>query len=210
MLIALVTCYNSAETIVDCLESLRGHVDKIICFDAKYKGFPYPTQYSDDETANLINNLKHNGLPVEYICLESPIDQIDARNQMITYTNYGDWLLIIDSDEQVNYWGENVKKILHNTIINEYQSIFNVCIDYEDIRHTSPTLRLYRNNMDMIRYTKDHRKVATRFGPIDLTQYPIIPLMIGHNKLAENKRMRPYMEEYKRYLIEWEAKNSNV
>lgn len=203
--VALIACYNSEETIRKCLESLRGRVDKILCFDARWEGFPYPSPYSDDLTESLINCLKDSGLPVKYIQLCTPIHQVDMRNAMIGHVADGDWILVIDADEHVIRWDDNVKEILETTPERGYRLCMKVPRSYA----AYPTMRLIKKTQGL-KYTTDHRLVVDDNGVIDVLRFPLLMNIIFDNhELADKKRMRQYMNEYKDWLIKWEEEQRN-
>jgi len=200
MIVAIVACYNSAETIVPCLESLNGKVDLILCFDAKWHGFPYPSLYSDDKTEFLINCLNSSWLPIQYIKLPSPIDQVRMRSVMVGSVPEGNWILNIDADEIITHWDGDIKAILESTKENG----FRVCQKYQKERCATTTLRLVKKTQGL-HYTNDHREVEDNNGVIDVHRFPVLTnIVIDHHELAANKRMRPYMEEYKKWLLKYE------
>jgi hypothetical protein len=61
-----------------------------------------------------------------------------------------------------------------------------------------------------LQYSNDHRYVLHDGEVVDLTKYTVLPIVIGHQVLSSEKRMRPYMDQYKNYLIKWEQENSKI
>jgi hypothetical protein len=69
-----------------------------------------------------------------------------------------------------------------------------------------PTLRLIKKTQGL-RFTSDHRLIIDDNGSIDILRFPLLMnIILDHHELAEKKRMRPYMDKYKDWLIEWEEK----
>lgn len=201
-----MACYNSADTIVDSIKSLKNRVDLILCFDAKWNGFPYPSLYSDDDTEDLINCLKKTeNIPVQYIRLPSPIDQVTMRSMMLDFVPNGEWIFNIDADEYVTHWS-GVKEVL-NAIPERG---FRICQKFQRPYCATTTLRLIKKTTGL-KYTNNHREVEDENGLVDVHRFPVlINVVIDHLAGSEHKRMRPYMEKYKDWLFLWESNHRKI
>jgi hypothetical protein len=124
------------------------------------------------------------------------------RSAMLGHVADGDWILNIDADEFVLRWDDNVKEILGTTPERGYRLCMKVPRSYA----AYPTLRLIKKTQGL-RFTSDHRLIIDDNGSIDILRFPLLMnIILDHHELAEKKRMRPYMDKYKDWLIEWEEK----
>lgn len=89
---ALINSWNDADTIKQCIESLKGF--EVHVFDGKYKDFPAESLHSTDGTKELAKSLGaivHDAVPDETQC--------QKRTRMMTVVPDGEYFLRIDADE---------------------------------------------------------------------------------------------------------------
>jgi glycosyltransferase involved in cell wall biosynthesis len=201
-IVAVLLVYNSAETIIDCLKSIDGKVDEILCFDGKWEGFSYTSDRSDDGTRDIIlafavdskSLVRYIGMPV--------LHQHEARTRSINQLINGDWIFSIDTDESIILFPENLREILENT--KEDVKGYRICVRKPIAVSAYPTFRLVRKT-EGLRFSTDHRRVFNNEGELDLAHFPVLTsVVIDHLPKAKDKRMRQYMEEYKKWLHNYE------
>lgn len=90
---ACIVTFNDWPLIADCVNSLIGKVDKIICVDGRYKDYPGDGWDSTDGT-------------LEYICSQDMdvistlgYSEVDKRNRYLEELEDGDICLNLDADE---------------------------------------------------------------------------------------------------------------
>jgi hypothetical protein len=80
--------------ITDCINSIIGKVDKIVCVDGSYKDWPIESDFSTDGTLEYLESIDK----VELIKLAG-VDEVAKRNTYLLPLNDGDTVLNLDSDE---------------------------------------------------------------------------------------------------------------
>lgn len=196
--------YNAVETVEKALNSLLGKVDDIYILDNRWIGVEGKDNISDDGTIEKIVSwaLKHPQTPVHYFLYSySQLHQIEARNKLLSKIPDGDWVFILDSDEEITKWIPNLKDILEKATVKG----FRIC---GKGMFPIPTFRLFKK-ANGIHYTKNHRFMDDNDGAVFTQEFPILKIQVLHQPESETKKMRPIMEKYKDWLVEWEAKHKD-
>lgn len=198
---AVILVFNSADTILDCLKSIDGKVDEILCFDGRWKGFDYPSDHSTDETQKIILKFSMSSKSQVYYVALPVMHQHEARTEAINQVINGDWIISLDSDEVFIKIPENIKEILTNTNEKGYR----ICGNGRECSYaTHPTFRLVKKTEGM-HWSTDHRRVFDKDGELDLLHFPpLLGMVFNHHPLTGNKKMRSCMEQYKVWLRKWE------
>lgn len=94
-LIAGIIAYNEEQLLPQCLESIKGKVDRIILVEGRIAAFPGDSIHSSDRTLEIACDYG-----CEIITQETPwADEATIRNQYLV-GKPGDWYVIIDADEK--------------------------------------------------------------------------------------------------------------
>ncbi len=93
---------NEEKLLPQCLESIKDFVDKIIIVDTG----------STDRTIEIA---KSYGAKIFHHPWENDFSK--HRNQSISYAT-GDWIFVLDGDEEVIQWDDHLLTILHNKDID--------------------------------------------------------------------------------------------
>jgi hypothetical protein len=202
-LVAIIMTYQCSEVILPCLQSIDGKVDEIMCFDGRWHGIEGP-DHSDDGTDKVIEEFaKISKSKVSYIQL-SVMHQHESRTESLKYLNNGDWGLIIDSDEYIVEWGDDVRKTLENFNEKVYRmhwlmyKPYALHLRYACIRKT-----------ETVHWSTDHRRVFDKDGEIDIVHAPAIHIVINHQSTSQTKKMRRTEESYKSWLLKYEQTHWN-
>jgi glycosyltransferase involved in cell wall biosynthesis len=201
-IVAIITVYQSDDVILRCLESVVDCVDEVLCFDGRWEFYKGP-DHSTDKTKEIITEFAKIHSKVKYI--ELPVmHQWQARTEMFKYLELGDWGFVLDSDEEVKYWSEDIRQTLEAT----KEQVFRI--------HYGPTLKyppIYTPNLmkktENFRYSTDHRRVFDKDGEIDLVHPPPIDIVKDHQSNSEKKKMRSQSDEYKVSLFAYESSHWN-
>jgi glycosyltransferase involved in cell wall biosynthesis len=133
-IIAVIMVFNCGEVILDALKSIDGLVDEIHCFDSRWNSIPneYGDHSSDDTKALIEKFAITSKSKIEYKELPSPLWESNARTLSIEDIKEGDWIFVIDSDERVIEWDNNIRFILEQSnelayCISMDKSFFSVC-----------------------------------------------------------------------------------
>jgi hypothetical protein len=200
-IIAILLVFNSADSILNCLKSLEERVDEIHCFDGRWKGFPYPSDHSDDETKDIILKFAEMSQTSVYFFPLSVMHQHEARTESMKHVKDGDWIFILDTDEIVKTWDD---KVIRQTIETTTERGFKVCFRYPKPACAYPTYRFFYKTPN-IHFSTDHRRVFDDNGELDLAHFnALTAIVIDHMIITDKKRMRKYMEEYKTWLYQYE------
>jgi hypothetical protein len=92
-IVCCIITYNDFPLIKDCIESVIGKVDRIICIDGKYIDFPGSEDFSTDGTLEYLKSISK----VELMFWKG--DEISKRNFYLMQVNDGDTVLNLDADE---------------------------------------------------------------------------------------------------------------
>jgi hypothetical protein len=176
-----------------------------MCFDSRWIGLDYPTDYSNDGTDEIIHIFKRNfHTPIEYIKLPSPIHQYEARTLALRYVKTGDWVFVIDADEFIILWDNNIRSFLKTTT----DKGFRICFKYAKPYSAYPTFRFVKKTEKM-HYSYDHRRVFDCDGEVETKNFPALTsIVIDNHSLADEKVMRPFTKKYEDWLRTFEKKNS--
>lgn len=148
-LIAVIMVYNCGEVLPDTLRSIDGLVDEIRCFDGRYAYHaPVESLYSTDDTRTVIENFALTSKSKTiYNELPSLMYESSARTFSIKDIDEGDWVFVIDSDERVIKWSNDVSSILRQN--NELA--FLIFMDEK----LYPVCRFFRKTAGMEYYSGD-------------------------------------------------------
>lgn len=170
--------FNCGDVLLPCLQSMDGKVDEIHCFDSRW--MPAQTPHSIDDTKSVIEEFSRSSKSkAEYHELPSPTGEGKARTLSIENVTEGDWIFVLDSDERVVSWGNDIRSTLEQTKEFGYyffmdKSILGVC-------------RLFRKINGMkYRYCNIHAPD----GKILQETYRTIGIIIHHDYDARNRQPR--------------------
>ena len=100
---AIVQCYNSASTMKDTLESLKGNVDRILCIDGFFRMDKTPHAHpAKSKTGTSTDNSRFlaKQYGAEWISGDREYQtQMDKLNRIPELVPDGEWAFIIDTDE---------------------------------------------------------------------------------------------------------------
>jgi WD40 repeat protein len=206
-IVAVILTYNSADTILDCLKSVDGKVDEIHCYDGRWEGFPYPSDHSDDDTQNLILKFAMTAKSTIYFISLPIMHQHEARTESMSRVENGDWIFTLDADEFVKIWdGKVIRELIEETT----ERGFKICCRYPKVYAAYPTYRFFYKTPN-IHFSTDHRRIFDENGEVDLAHFNVTTaIVIDHLSTAITKRMRSYMEEYKKWLFNYEKSHPIV
>jgi len=131
-IIAVILVYNCGDVLLNTLKSIDGKVDEIHCYDTCWLISP-KTLHSSDNTKTVIENFSITSkTKADYTELPSPMSEGHARTASIKNINDGDWVFVIDSDEVVTVWGDDIRSILETSNEKGYFwfmefSLFKLC-----------------------------------------------------------------------------------
>jgi len=201
-LIALIHVYNGDETILFTLESLLGKVDKVIILDGRWIGVECNSLHSTDKTYDVVKTFMkdHPILPIIYLYATKPMHQVESRQYLLDQVPNGDWVLMIDSDEIVINWIDNLKEKILKTTKEKY---FVVHGKYHRVR--LGTVRLMCKSKGLF-YERNHRWMSDKNGKILLGNLERLPIQIRQHSLRVTKKMREPMKKYEKWLWDWENK----
>jgi len=92
MLVGCIITYNDYPLIAECVNSLIGKVDRIICIDGRYRDFPGSTDYSTDGTLEFLEEKTE-------LIRTAGLTEVEKRNLYLNQLTDGDICLNLDSDE---------------------------------------------------------------------------------------------------------------
>jgi len=92
MLVATIITYNDWPLIKECVESVIGKVDKIICIDGRFADFPGDSNFSTDGTLKYLKDKVS-------VTLIGGLDEVEKRNIYLDQLKDGDICLNLDTDE---------------------------------------------------------------------------------------------------------------
>lgn len=141
--------YNCGEVLPDTLKSIDGLVDEIHCFDGRYAYHaPVESLYSTDDTRTIIENFALiSKSKITYNKLPTSMYEADARTFSIENIEVGDWVFVIDSDERVVKWGDDVS----STLMQSNELAYFIFMDEQ----IYPVCRLYKKAAGMEYYSGD-------------------------------------------------------
>ena len=100
---AIIQCYNSASTMKDTLESLKGNVDRIICLDGFFKMEHTPHAHpAKSKTGTSTDNSEFlaKQYHTDWISGDREYQtQMDKLNRIPELVPEGEWAFLIDTDE---------------------------------------------------------------------------------------------------------------
>ena len=94
-LIACIIAYNEQELLPQCLESIKGKVDRIVLVEGRIAAFPGINTRSDDRTIEIARSYG-----AEVITEDTPYPCEAAMRSRYLVGEEGDWYLMIDADEK--------------------------------------------------------------------------------------------------------------
>lgn len=138
-IIGVILVFNCGDIILEALKSIDGLVNEIHCYDSCW--IPIKALYSTDDTQSIIEEFaKTSKSKIEYHEIPSPTTEGRARKASIENVEEGDWVFVIDADEKVTRWDDNVRSILEQTTEEGYYyywnntSIFPTCRFFRKIK----------------------------------------------------------------------------
>lgn len=196
--------YNSADVVLEALKSIDGKVDEIVCFDGRWEGYTGP-DHSDDGTEKIVAEFAKTSKTKIYYLKLPVLHQWQARTTVLNMADNGDWTIILDSDEIIIEWGDDVRSTLENSTEKAYRvcwTIFKPCsampVAYRCVKKT-----------EYLRCSTNHRRLFDEQGELDILHAPIIHIVIDHQPLADKKKMRGQANTYKDWLFEYERTHWN-
>jgi len=95
--IACIIYYNEIQNIERCLKSINNKFDYIIAIDGAYKEFPHDNFLSTDGSTEVARKYCSRVIIPE----REWKDEIEKRNEYMKQLCYGDFVVIIDADEEM-------------------------------------------------------------------------------------------------------------
>lgn len=185
ILSACIICKNEENLIEDALKSIVNVVDEIIIVDTG----------SSDNTVNICK--KYTDKIYNYNWED---DFSKARNYSISKAN-GDWILVIDADERLEFISKNIlKNILENSIYNGYCLVSS----NEKGESTFPICRLFKNKKEYRFNNRLHEQIV---HSIEKDRVGMLNLMLNHlgyddENLKDNKKIDRNLEILSNYKDE--------
>lgn len=208
MLHALICVYNASETITECIEALSKFVDHIIIFDGLWLGFEGKSINSNDGTLEKIIKWVslHPTFNMTYMQATKLLHQYEIRTILLNEVPEGDWFLIVDSDE-IYEAPDDLSKTLYFSSDRGYRVFHYDVLHPRGYAKALDQPRIFRKTKGM-KYSSNHRFLEDDNGTIFYGDIPVLlNVIFCHN--GNNKAMRPFMEQYKRWLFKFETKNAN-
>lgn len=194
--------YQCDDVILSCLQSIDGKVDSIFCFDGRWHGIEGP-DYSTDKTQEIIIEFsKISKSKVSYIQLPV-LHQWESRTAAFKYLDNGAWGIVIDSDEIVTEWGDDVRTTLENSTEKAYR----MCWMKYDVNKAYLRYGVLRKTKSL-HWSTDHRRLFDDDGEIDIPHAPIIHIVLSNHPLTNKKKQRPNMDNYYKWLNDYEQSQS--
>lgn len=174
----------------------------LIIVDGKYKGFAYPTRYSDDGSLELLKKKRN------VILIKKSANQIDKRNEYMRYARLlkYDFLLVMDADWDIDIdwkvFGEELKRLKNDTHI-----AYN--IEFWNSTEQWPFALLYKPNR--VEYHKIHHVLRCRrcHFEIDTTKQHtdnIKGIALTHRISKRSERYEVAKRDYQNWKLYWENK----
>jgi hypothetical protein len=202
-IVCLMFVYQSADTVLEALKSIDDKVDRILCFDGRWEGYTGPDQ-STDETQKIILYFSKNAKSQVYYIALPVMHQYQARTTAFAYLKNGDWAIILDADEKIIEWREDVRETLLNSKVDVQRPCCHLFGTYAG--YTVPKcIRMTEG----LHYSTDHRRVFNVKGEVDLVHGPIIHIVVDHQDMSEKKKMRKQADVYKDWLHKYETTHWN-
>lgn len=191
MIIACISAYNDARFIEGAIASTLPVADRVVVVDGAYTGFPLigGKAYSTDRTRHIAVEMGAEVIPTTEVWE----DQADKRNQYFV-GEWGDWYLILDSDERIEGDIELGKEYGYRIRING-----------------TPFLRLLKHRSGL-RYEGTHATLWDDFGYIDPNYPPVLKdCWIEHLKdqRSEDRKARKQVYYSYQYDIEQRYRDTN-
>lgn len=143
-LIAGIIAYNEERLLPQCLDSIRGKVDRIILVEGRIATFPGDEFRSQDRTLEIAREYD-----CEIITTDRPwADEAEMRSQYLVGEN-DDWYILIDADEVCMTPLPKIKDIPDNV------HAFSVLVRMISDGHGKYRPRLFRHHGQM-QYSKIH------------------------------------------------------
>jgi glycosyltransferase involved in cell wall biosynthesis len=186
--IAIVMVYNCGDIIEGALKDLDGKVDEIQCFDGKWSFRIKESDFSTDNTKEVIENFaKTSKSKIEYHQLQPNLGEKDSRNISLQCAQDGDWILIFDSDERIISWNDN----LHSELERSKEWGYIVLLDGS----ICPFCKLYKKMQGVKYYMRDCR-VGGPDGHYDLEymtkRFKYIGINLAHKFSYRMRRAGDY------------------
>jgi len=131
MLVGCVIYYEDCLDLLErCFTSLRARVDRLVAVDGAYESFPHDLPWSSEAHLQVAKRyadvLWSTGVPWA--------DEIEKRNSYLEHCDPGDWVLVLDADEE-----------LHGRlpVLDEAQVGYNVTL-HQDWLQPRPVFRFFR------------------------------------------------------------------
>jgi len=195
--------YNCADVILESLKSIDGKVDEIICVDGRWIGIEGADRSTDDTQKIILKFSAHSKSSVFYTLLPV-MHQWEARTESLKFAENGSWIILLDSDELVIEWGDEVRSTLENSTEKTYRMCwlkykpYAAHLRYGVLRKT-----------ETLHWGTDHRRLFDKDGEIDIPNAPIIHIVLTNHPLADKKKQRANMQQYYKWLHDYEENQVN-
>lgn len=154
---------NEERCLDDCLQSVASYADEIVIVDTG----------SSDNTIEIAKTYNARVYQVEW-----KQDFGWARNQSLQYAT-GDWILVLDADECVMGWDENIKEILQHTKFHAMSCEMIQKKEGEETRHH--VTRLFRNHIGIRYQGKIHEQLTKNEMLLGQNEIGNIALKVLHS-----------------------------
>lgn len=115
---ALCWFHEPAAALERLVRSLEGVVDELVCLDGPWQHFPHRHLRSpDDQAASLRETAAEIGLPLQLLGGDQLFDSQVAKRSLLysTAAARGDWLLVVDGDEEIGHHDPALRQLLAAT-----------------------------------------------------------------------------------------------
>ena len=139
---------NEEKQLENCLRSITPYVDEIIVMDTG----------STDNTIEIAKKYRAKVYEMEWMG-----DFSYARNQSMQYAE-GEWVLVLDADESVMEWDDNLRDILQKTKYDAFT--YEMIQQKETVGFHHTVMRLFRNHINIQYKGKIHEQVMKNGKPL--------------------------------------------
>lgn len=189
---AVVSVFNEISHLEKTLDSIRSSVDGIIVVDGAYKTFPYTGNNgaSDDGTIEFLLKYQREvypGLEIVYAPEGGWETEMEKRTAYCDLVPEGDWLFIIDGDEELVAGGNHLN-LLESFRQDRDFDLGIVLIHFinGDSSHYGEMGRLYKKKKGM-KYDKSHSHVVYDGGYRWRTLFLPVVIREDHSVRSEER-----------------------
>lgn len=149
MTVGCMIFFNEAWILDKTLKALRERVDKVVCVDGPYAKFPHNNHKSTDGSLEIAEKYADFILPSGR---EHWADEVQKRNEYLTECNEGDWVFVVDADEEMTgtlseLEGDAYRVIIRNAKWNTDMPSFRLFKMTEDTHYQGAHIAVFQNGV---------------------------------------------------------------